>query len=328
MSDVAELAGFSKQTVHRVLTGEPRIRAETRLRVMAAVEQLGYRPNLAARILKTGKGTARTLGVVCASSTHYSHLSMLSAIEKEALAADYQVTVAGARTPDRASFQAAIRRLLHHTVDGIVVIASTAGAQEAVGEVPKHMPVVAVGGASSPGVALVRVDQALGARLATEHLLSQGHSTVWHVAGPSDWVDARGRTAGWQAALRDAGAEVPEPLTGDWSPHSGYVAGRLLARIEGMTAVFAANDLMALGVMRAIRERDRRIPEDVSVVGFDDVPGSALFAPPLTTVRQDVAEVGLVGVRLLLDRVHGHAGVDGESVVTPQLVIRQSSVSR
>ena len=134
---------------------------------------------------------------------------------------------------------------------------------------------------------LVTVDQAAGAFAATRHLLEAGHRTVWHVSGPPDWFDSAGRIAGWRSALEAAGAEVPPIVPADWSAASGYRAGQMLARMPEVTAIFAANDHLALGILRAMSERGRRVPHDVSVVGFDDVPEAAYFIPPLTTVRPD-----------------------------------------
>jgi DNA-binding LacI/PurR family transcriptional regulator len=325
MSDVAELAGYSHQTVSRVLSGHPNVRPHTRARVMAAIQELGYRPNLAARALATGR--TQTLGVVCLNSTLYGPASMLYAIEEAAQAAGYWVTAASIRALDRASLRKAIARLVDQGVDGIVVIAPLTSAREALDELPGDIPVVTVEGDPEHSSALVRVDQVLGARLATEHLLAAGHKTVWHVAGPSEWLDAQGRVAGWRAALEAAGAEVGAPLPGDWSADSGYRAGQLLARISDLTAVFVANDPMALGVLRALHERGRRVPEDVSVVGFDDIPESGFYTPPLTTVRQNFDEVGLKSLRLLLERIAGRADGSQDVVVVPELVVRQSTAA-
>ncbi|GAA1999414.1 LacI family DNA-binding transcriptional regulator [Catenulispora subtropica] len=325
MSDVAELAGFSHQTVSRVLSGHPNVRPHTRARVMAAIQELGYRPNLAARALATGR--TQTLGVVCLNSTLYGPASMLYAIEEAAQAAGYWVTTASIRAFDRTSLRKAIARLVDQKVDGIVVIAPLASAREVLDELPGDIPVVTVEGDSERSEALVRVDQVLGARLATEHLLAAGHKTVWHVAGPPEWLDAQGRVAGWRAALEAVGAEVVAPLTGDWSAESGYKAGQLLARIGELSAVFVANDPMALGVLRALHERGRRVPEDVSVVGFDDIPESAYYTPPLTTVRQNFDEVGLKSLQLLLDRIAGRVDGSRDVVVAPELVVRQSTAA-
>ncbi|GAB3903478.1 hypothetical protein GCM10027612_70020 [Microbispora bryophytorum subsp. camponoti] len=172
------------------------------------------------------------------------------------------------------------------------------------------------------------VDQYAGAARATRHLLSLGHRTVRHLSGPPNWIDASGRVAGWRSVLEAEGREVPELLVGDWTAYSGYEIGKRLAHEPDVTAIFVANDHMAMGVLRALREMGRRVPEDVSVVGFDDVPEAAYFWPPLTTVRQNFGEVGRQAFQLLLDRI---AGVEGEArrMVEPELVVRESTgVSR
>ena len=323
MTDVAGLAGVSHQTVSRVLAGHPNVRAQTRARVLAAIEELGYRPNRAARALATGR--TRTLGVVSMNSTLYGPASMLYGIEEAASAASYSVTVASLRSIDRASLRQAVDRLLGDAVDGVVVIAPLVSLGRELGELPPGIPVVAVDG--DPGIpgTVVRIDQHAGARAATRHLLAAGHRTVWHVAGPSDWLDARARTEGWRASLREAGAEEPPLLTGDWSAESGYQAGQVLARVPELTGVFVANDQMALGVLRALSEHGRRVPGDISIVGFDDIPEAAYFTPPLTTVRQDFGEVGRRSLRALLSQIDGCADADEQIVIDTQLVVRQST---
>jgi DNA-binding LacI/PurR family transcriptional regulator len=333
MNDVAGLAGVSHQTVSRVLGGHPNVRPQTRTRVLAAIQELGYRPNRAARALVTGR--SRTVGVVSLNSTLYGPASTLYAIEEAARLAGYFVTVASVRTFDRASLREAVGHLVDQLVEGVIVIAPLTSADEALADLPRDVPVVAVEGDPGTNRAVVRVDQVAGGRRATEHLLSMGHRTVWHVAGPADWNDARGRVDGWRAALDAAGAEVPPPLPGDWSPRAGFEAGRILARMPEVTAVFVANDAMAIGVLRALREHGLRVPEDISIVGFDDVPEAAYLTPPLTTVRQDFEAVGRSGLRLLLDRVDaGRAGDTPHPVAEPvdllvgtDLVIRHSTAA-
>ena len=172
------------------------------------------------------------------------------------------------------------------------------------------------------------MDQQLGARLATGHLLAAGHRTVWHLAGPEDWQEAADRAVGWRATLEAAGVEPPQPLRGDWSPLSGYRAGQELAGWvgRGLTAVFVANDQMALGVLRALREAGVRTPQDVAVAGFDDIPESEFFAPPLTTVRQDFSAVGKRSIALLLDLIEGRTPAGTSRIaIEPQLVVRAST---
>jgi DNA-binding LacI/PurR family transcriptional regulator len=325
MVDVAQLAGVSHQTVSRVVNNDTGVRSLTRQRVLSAIEELGYRRNSAARALATGR--SQTLGVVTLNSTLYGPASTLYSIEQAALDSKYFVTVASLRSTDRTAVRQAIERLVNQGVAGVVVIAPLDSVAQALADLPADLPCVLVEGDSEANVDVVTVDQHAGARAATQHLLDCGHRTVWHVSGPRDWLEARQRTAGWRAALHDAGAEIPPVLRGDWSPESGFDAGRMLAEMPHASAVFVANDAMALGVLRALAEGGRNIPGDVSVVGFDDVPEAAYFRPPLTTVRQEFGEVGRRGLALLLDRIAGGPHTTSRIVVETQLVIRESTGS-
>jgi len=285
MVDVARLAGVSHQTVSRVLNNHPNVRVETARRVRAAIAELGYRPNRAARALVTGR--SQLLGVVALNTTLYGPASLLTAFEQAAGSAGFAVSVGSVPSLDRQSISAVVERHLDQRVAGIVAIAPVASAAEALQGLTADVPLVTVDGdPERPGTG-VTVDQAAGARAATEHLLAAGHRTVWHVSGPADWFDSAGRVVGWESALRAAGAEVPPVFPGDWSAATGYRVGQTLARIPEVTAVFAANDHLALGILRALHERSLRVPDDISVVGFDDVPEAGYFIPPLTTIRPD-----------------------------------------
>jgi DNA-binding LacI/PurR family transcriptional regulator len=323
MTDVARLAGVSHQTVSRVINNHVSVKETTRLRVLAAIDQLGYRRNSAARALVTGR--SQTLGVVSLNSTLYGPASTLYGIEQAALDSHYFVTVASLRSTDRAAVRQAIGRLVDQGVDGIVVIAPLVSVAQALADLPAGLPVVAVEGDAEADIDTVTVDQYAGANAATQHLLDAGHRTVWHVAGPQDWFEARHRAAAWRATLEKAGAEVPPSIPGDWSPRSGFDAGRVLARMADVTAVFAANDSMALGVLRALHEHGRDVPGDVSLVGFDDLPEVAYLTPPLTTVRQDFAEVGRRGLALVLDQIESGSRASRRVVVGSTLVVREST---
>jgi DNA-binding LacI/PurR family transcriptional regulator len=191
--------------------------------------------------------------------------------------------------------------------------------------VPPDLAVVAVEAGPEEQVPVVAVDQFAGAVAATEHLLALGHRTVWHVAGPSDWLEARQRIDGWAAALEAAGADPPPLLTGDWSARSGYELGRRLATVRDVTAIFAANDQMALGILRAVHEAGREVPRDLSIVGFDDIPEAQFFTPPLTTVRQDFNEMGRQSLMLLLGEIVAPQRSSSRVVVDPELRIRDST---
>jgi DNA-binding LacI/PurR family transcriptional regulator len=323
MSDVARLAGVSHQTVSRVINDSQHVRDETRERVLAAMRQLDYRRNSVARALVTGR--SNTLGVVSLDTTLYGPASTLFGIEQAAHESGYFITIASMRTLDCASVLEAIGRLRNQGVDGIIVIAPQVEAARSLLQAPPGVPLVALEAGPEGAVPVASIDQRAGAAAATEHLLSLGHATVWHIAGPDDGIEAQGRVAGWRGALEAAGAEVPAPLIGDWSPGSGYALGARLARRDDVSAVFVANDQMALGVLRAMHEGGRVIPGDVSVVGFDDVAEAAYFTPPLTTVRQDFDEMGRRGLRLLLQTMEQAAWPPPRLEVEPRLVVRAST---
>ena len=322
MTDVARLAGVSHQTVSRVLNGHPNVREQTRLRVRAAIAELGYRRNDAARMLVTGR--SQVIGVVAQNSTLYGPASLLAAFEEAAAPAGFAVSVASVSNLDRDSISGAVDRHLDQRVAGIVLITPVDSASEALDHIPSAVPMVTIDGDPDRQTALVTVDQEEGARLATRCLLDAGHRTVWHVSGPAGWFDSAGRIAGWQRTLEAAGADVPPPIAADWSAASGYAAGRMLAQMPDVTAVFAANDHLALGILRAMAERGRRVPQDVSIVGFDDVPEAAYFSPPLTTIRPGFATVAKASLRLLLEQIEIGRPSAERPTSAPTLITRDS----
>jgi DNA-binding LacI/PurR family transcriptional regulator len=324
MSDVGRLAGVSHQTVSRVINGSLHVRPETRDRVLWAMRELNYRPNSVARALVTGR--SKTLGVVTFDTTLYGPATTLYGVERAAHEAGYFITIASLEALDRPSVLDAIERLRVQGVDGILVIAPQAGAARALMQAPAGMPLlVAVEAGPTQAVPVVAIDQLAGAAMATQHLLDLGHKTVWHITGPSDFLESQQRTHGWRTTLEAAGADAPEPLIGDWSPRAGYELGRRLTAEPSLTAIFVANDQMALGVLRAMHEAGRKVPEELSIVGFDDIPEAAYFAPPLTTVRQDFDEMGSRSVRLLLEMLETGTPAEAGPGVQPRLIVRSST---
>jgi DNA-binding LacI/PurR family transcriptional regulator len=332
MTDVARLAGVSHQTVSRVVNGSPHVSGPTRAKVLAAMEQLGYRRNAVARALATRR--SGTLGVITFDTVLHGPVTMLYGVEQAASALGLGVSIA---VVDRISSDAVVRalsRLQDQSVEGVVALAPQEDAVRALTAELSAMPTVFVGGLvggageTSP-VPAVGTDQLSGARAATRHLLDLGHRTVHHLAGPQDWLDARWRVEGWRDALAEAGADAPEFVAGDWSARSGYTAMRaLLAADPGLTAVFVANDQMSLGALRALDEAGRSVPDDVSLVGFDDVPEAEFFRPPLTTVRQEFSEAGRRAVYMLLDLIRPQDAPAGQSappLVPTRLLVRRSS---
>jgi DNA-binding LacI/PurR family transcriptional regulator len=326
MADVGRLAGVSHQTVSRVINGSPHVRPDTRERVLAAMEQLGYRPNFMARALATGR--TNTLGVVSFDTTLYGPASTLFGIERAAHEAGYFIIVASLTALDRASVQEAVERLRRQSVDGLLIIAPQQDAADALLHAPPDIPLIAVEAGPGDATPLVAVDQYAGAATATRHLLELGHETVWHICGPTDWVESVERSRGWREALEAAGAQPPPPLEGDWSPSTGYVLGRRLSADRKVTAIFVANDQMALGVLRALHEAGREVPEDVSVVGFDDIPEAPYFTPPLTTIRQDFIEMGRRSLGLIVSLIEGVEPTPAGDRIEPELIVRASTAPR
>lgn len=325
IADVARLARVSIMTVSRVINDHPNVASATRERVQVAMAQLGYRPNVLARSLVSGR--SRTIGVITFDTSLYGPGSALRGIEHAARGRSYGVSIETLERLDRSSLISAVQSMADRRVEGVIVIAPHLRTAGALSAAPVGLPIVAVE-ATHPGDApLAGVDQVLGARMAVEHLLELGHPTVWHVAGPADWFESQQRIEGWWGALAAAGVAAPRLLRGDWTARSGYLAGlELVAEQEPVTAVFAANDQMALGVLHALHERGLAVPEQVSVVGFDDIPEAEFFLPALTTVRQDFDEVGRIGVELLIRMLDGEqVGPEQVSTVEPVLMVRRST---
>ncbi|RJT79950.1 LacI family DNA-binding transcriptional regulator [Arthrobacter cheniae] len=327
--DVARRAGVSHQTVSRVINGHPSLRAETRDRVLAAMDELSFRPNRAARALVTSRST--TIGVLVSKGFEYGPAASLQAIDSAAREAGYGVDVAHLDDVDGDSIRAALDRLLAHGVDGLIILAPQT---QTLGEIERlsiTLPFVTVHSAKAHDDHRLSVDQAGGAALATRHLLELGHRRIVHVAGPDGWFETEARIRGYRSEMEAWGCTPENLLTGDWTAESGYRVGLGMARDPGVTAVFSSNDQMALGLFHAFRENGRRVPEDMSVVGFDDVPEAPHYWPPLTTVRQDFPELGRRCVARLLGLIgDGGAGVvpgvaGAAPDVIPELVVRAST---
>jgi DNA-binding LacI/PurR family transcriptional regulator len=327
MADVARLAGVSHQTVSRVINGQNNLRPSTRERVEQAIRQLGYRPNSAARALVTRRSA--TIGVIGSKSGYWGPSTVHRAIQAAGREAGYFVSSVNLQSLTREELVDAINHLRDQSVEGIVLISATddaldvARAQEHVG-----VPVVVIEGDTMKTRWTVGVDQVAGAELGTRHLIELGHTDIVHLAGPPSWTEGRARLRGWQNAMYAAGLRPSQHVTGDWSAASGFDAGLEIARRDDVTAVFCANDQMALGLMRALFEAGRTVPNGprgVSVVGFDDIPEAPYLIPPLTTVRQDFQAVGHRAIEILRAAL-GHESPP-EGLISPELVVRASSAA-
>lgn len=318
MAMVAALAGVSGQTVSRVANDSPRVDAQTRARVEQAMAELGYRPNRAARALRTGR--TRTLGLVAQTLATVGNSRMLQAVAESAASHGYALTVVtlGAGGDISEAFE----RLRDQGVDGAIVLnEATVLARDAAAA---DLCLVVVDSPPDERFTVIGTDHAAGARTATEQLLAAGHRTVHHLAGPVGSFAASERERGWCDALAAAGAPVPEVVRGDWGSDSGYrAAERMLARGK-VTAIFAANDQMALGALRAIAAAGRSVPADIAVIGFDDIVDAGQYRPPLTTVRQDFDALGELAVRSLVSRIE-NGTVAAPALLPPTLVLRASA---
>ena len=343
ITDVATLAGVSHQTVSRVLNGEAGVRAPTRARVDAAIRELGYRPSAAARALASRK--TRTIGLVTTGATLFGPSSIMLAFNEAARAAGYQVTIASLASGDRDAMVGAIDALLSQNPEALVLIVADFATLAAVSDVDIRVPLVTAVSTDRDGFHSVSIDQFEGARLATRHLIELGHRDILHLTGAAGSVDASERERGWRHELVAARLAVPDPIVGDWTPAAGYAAGMALATSGklscgstggstggsaggavdiGATAIFCSNDQMAIGLLHALADSGVSVPGDVSVVGFDDIPESAHFAPPLTTVRQDFPELGERMMRAVVEVLAGgHPPVP--DVAAPHLVARAST---
>jgi DNA-binding LacI/PurR family transcriptional regulator len=325
--DVAKAAGVSYQTVSRVINGNSYVRESTRDRVQAAIAELGFRPNSAARALASGDN--RSLTVVTSNTTLYGYAATLQGIEEAARSAAFCVGISVLESPDERHVRAAVDRAARSS-GSIIVIAFDHAGVSALRAVPDGLPVAAAveTPATPPPKAQpwVWIDDEEAARSATRYLLDLGHPTVHYVALPSTTRTSR-RTAGWREALASAGVPAPEPVGAGWDALAGYQAGRELARDPGVSAVLCGNDDLALGVIRAMHEAGRDIPDSVSVVGFDNAPQSAFYTPSLTTVRMDFVGLGRACICLLMAEVEGTAPVMAHTVGRPELIVRESAGS-
>lgn len=328
LADVARLAGVSSMTVSRVLNHGDRVSETTRARVLQAIDELGYRSNRAARTLAGGK--SRVIGVISIETELFGPTHTLFSIEEAARLAGHTISFATVSDPTVAALRSALDHLSEAHVDGVIVIAPLTLSLDSLTEMRSQVPMVVTSAASrattSAAASTVGIDQTLGGRLATAHLLDLGHRTVHHVGGPDGWIDANARSDGWRFELRAREVPVPQVVAGDWSPKSGYDAGVALAADPDVTAIFVGNDQMALGVILALEHAGRSVPGDVSVVGFDDIAESEFFRPPLTTVRQDLREVGRQSVDLLLATIAGDEPTQVR--IEPTLVVRASTTVR
>ena len=325
--DVATYAGVSYQTVSRVINDSPNVSPGTRRRVLEAIKALEYQPNKAAQMLVTQRTS--TLGVITYGTSFYGPAHMIVGVEKAARAADYRLLYYNLENASPDETRSLVETIGGHTVDGIVIICPVQSPIYADLERSlQGMPMVSVGGALGSQQSSVIIDQQLGSRLATRHLIEMGHRRLAEIRGPLEWYDAKARHEGWLAALTEHSLSPVAVEIGSWSAESGYLAAqRLIVNGLPFTGLVVANDQMALGAIRALREQHLRVPEDVSVIGFDDTPETAYFDPPLTTIRQDFAAMGKQSVEYLVQLIRDSQTPSHQRVMYPTLVVRNSVIA-
>jgi len=304
IKDVAEAAGVSSQTVSRVINNRPDVAPSTRRRVLAIVEELGYRPNMLARSLSQQR--THSLGLVTAGLKYVGPSRTINGITAQAEELDYMLVLKELRHFEFMDVDSVLDDLLSRQVDGILWAVSEVGDNRKglAQRLPSlKTPILFLTMAQRKGWPVVKIDNRAGGRIAVEHLLELGHKRIGHIAGPLKWWEARMRKNGWESTLRNAGLEVADEhwVAGDWSSASGKRAiEQLLTKFPEMTGVFIANDQMALGALQYAHEHGLRVPEQLSIVGFDDVPETAFYWPALTTVHHDHYTLGCRAVKELV----------------------------
>ena len=335
MHDVAKLAGVSTKTVSRVVNKQGEISDSTRTRVQAAIEQLGYRPNFLARSLVNQR--SNMLAVVTWGIDYYGPSRIVVGIEHRSNELGYSLFLNLMAHPYDNSPSKILDTLIAHQVDGILWSVPEVSDNRAWLNITRmdHLPpIVFLNMQPRPGLTSVSIDNLHGGIQATRHLISQGRRRIGLISGPLDWWEAEERRAGWQEALQGAGL-APEPslvAEAEWSVESGAAAMQiLLGREPRIDAVFACSDHIALGALTAAHRLERRVPEDIAIVGFDDIPESAYLQPPLSTIQQPLVDIGRLAVENLHTMIEARRNGDGSVepvaiVQEPRLVVRASSL--
>jgi LacI family transcriptional regulator len=335
IKDVAAAAGVSHQTVSRVMNDRPDVARETRQRVLKVIEQLNYQPSAIARSLS--RQHSYTLGVVTAGLKYIGPSRTLNGITRQAEDLGYGLILKELPSFHTTSIKPILDFLVSRQVDGIIWAVSEIGAnrdhlQSQLNDISIPMLFLTMG--ARDNMFIVAVDNYQGARMATEHLLGQGYRNIAHISGPLEWWEARQRKTGWHDALQAAGVPVSEHhwASGDWSSASGKEAMiQILENYPNIDAVFVGNDQMALGALHYACKCGIKVPDELAFVGFDNLPESEFFWPPLTTIRQNLRQLGNIAVQELVRIIEvnrqGDETVEPKIITLhPELIVRQSSV--
>ena len=333
--EVAEKAGVSRQTVSRVLNDRPDVSANTRKHVKQIIKDLNYRPNAIAQSLSRRK--SKVLGVVTAGLRFIGPSRTLSGITSKAEELGYGLLIKELSHFHTNDVQALLQWFLSHQVDGIIWAVPEIGENRVWlhdSHFDQKFPLVFLTMEPQKNLTVVSIDNYLGGRLAMSHLMDQEYHQIGHIAGPLEWWEARQRMKAWGDVLNEAGIEIQDQhwIAGNWSSASGAAAmEKLLAQYPEMDSIFVANDQMALGVLQVIHQKGLSVPEDIGIVGFDNIPESAYFLPSLTSIQQDQNKVAEVAVEEIIKIIksgwQGLEIIDPHSILLePTLVVRRSSL--
>jgi DNA-binding LacI/PurR family transcriptional regulator len=327
LDDVAARCGVSYQTVSRVANGSPLVADVTRARVLEAIAELNYRPNLAARRLATQRSSL--IGMVGTRVTYYGPAQVMISVEESAKRLGYNLMFVALERSSDPELRAAIEALCEHQVDGLVIAVRARGRIDLIRKLCRQVPFVTLGSGTPADVPTVVVDERHGVRLATRHLIELGHNRIACIGGPSGWPASRDRRQAWGQTIRSAGLRPGPCVEGDWSAESGYEAtiSLLKTAFGQFTAIMAGNDHMALGALRALHEKGLHVPGEISVIGYDDLPESRFFEPPLTTVHHDFAWEGQRCVEMLFRAINRESIEPAHQVQRTGLVIRESTAA-
>jgi LacI family transcriptional regulator len=335
IKQVAKATGVSTQTVSRVINKHPDVAPETRERILMTINELGYQPSALARSLIQQR--SYTLGVVSAGLMYIGPSRTLNGITSAAEEAGYSLLLKELPRFDMDDVAPIFQALLSRHVDGIIWAVPEVGENRNWVDqqsLDLRIPVVYLAMKPKENISDVAVDNYLGGRMAISHLLEQGYKHIGHITGPLDWWEARQRMSAWKDALKESGFKARDEhwVEGNWSSASGVQAiERLFEQYPEMDSIFVANDQMALGVIQVACQKGLKIPKDLGVVGFDDIPESAFFCPSLSTIRQDQHAVGRVAVEETIKMIEtGWQGLEPiepkSTMLAPALVVRQSSL--
>ncbi|QPC83851.1 LacI family DNA-binding transcriptional regulator [Phototrophicus methaneseepsis] len=324
--DVASLAGVSYQTVSRVINNHPYVSEDTRKRVQAAIDELGYRPNKAAINLRAK--SSKIIAIILYGGWLYGPNQVALNVEMAAKTSGFDVIMSNITEPQQQLMEA-LQHVKDWMVDGIVLILPARGAAKVdIQSISGDIPIVQIDSFDIKGIPSINFSEAAGTRLIAQHLIDTGHQAFCEISGPLNWHGAQIRHETLLQVCKENGIAPPIHMEGNWATPSGYQAARrIIEQGHQFTAVIAANDNMALGAYRALHQAGLSVPDDVSVVGYDDIPEAAYYTPPLTTIRQNFIELGNSGFDYLLQIMDEPGTRIRQQLVEPKLIIRESTRS-